>query len=199
MKNILIGIVLFFAMAANTYACEIRGTGLPAAAIAELKVACEQAKLNNIQAKGSNTVSSVAANMPSAEQLSEIGNVSKEIAKAIGIAAKELGVAVNDFLTTPAGILIAFGVFWKVFLVESVGLLLLFLLITGCMWMYRKCLIDGYEIKERSVLWGLYKYQKHVPVYGTISRISSPEGTMIFFTTVFLVIGSWVLLGVMVI
>ena len=46
--------------------------------------------------------------VPDAEEFSEWAQASKGFAEALGIAAKELGIAVNDFLASPAGILLAF-------------------------------------------------------------------------------------------
>jgi hypothetical protein len=47
-------------------------------------------------------------------QISEWGTVAKDFAAAIGIAAKELGIAANDFLDSPAGTLTAAVILWHV-------------------------------------------------------------------------------------
>lgn len=43
----------------------------------------------------------------------EWGSLAKEFGTAVGATAKELGIAVNDFLATPAGILITVYLFWS--------------------------------------------------------------------------------------
>lgn len=47
------------------------------------------------------------------EDVKEWGMLAKEFGSAIGATARELGVAVNDFLTTPAGVLITIYLFWS--------------------------------------------------------------------------------------
>lgn len=47
------------------------------------------------------------------DDVKEWGSLAKEFGSAIGSTAKELGVAVNDFLRTPAGILITIYLFWS--------------------------------------------------------------------------------------
>ena len=47
------------------------------------------------------------------DDVKEWGSLAKEFGSAIGATAKELGIAVNDFLSTPAGILITVYLFWS--------------------------------------------------------------------------------------
>lgn len=47
------------------------------------------------------------------DDVKEWGSLAKEFGSAIGSTAKELGVAVNDFLRTPAGVLITVYLFWS--------------------------------------------------------------------------------------
>lgn len=47
------------------------------------------------------------------DDVKEWGSLAKEFGSAIGQTAKELGIAVNDFLRTPAGILITIYLFWS--------------------------------------------------------------------------------------
>lgn len=53
------------------------------------------------------SINSAAVNAPDAEEVNEWAGIAKGFAQAIGVLAKELGVAVNDFLRSPAGILLA--------------------------------------------------------------------------------------------
>lgn len=57
------------------------------------------------------------------ENLTQFGRVSREFAEAIGVAAKELGIAANDFLDTPAGKLTAVVILWKVMGTEAGAIL----------------------------------------------------------------------------
>lgn len=49
----------------------------------------------------------------SPDNVREWAGLAKEFGSAIGQTAKELGIAVNDFLRTPAGILITIYLFWS--------------------------------------------------------------------------------------
>lgn len=199
MKKILYAVLLMLSLTGVASACDIRVSGLSSEAIAELKVACEQAKLANLRNKeevvGTFSEKITTANV---EQLSAVGKVSTEIAKAIGLAASELGIAVNVFLQSPAGILVAIGVFWKLFLVQSIGIVLLTMTIGAMIWMYRRVMICSFENKEQSVLWGLVTYTKSVPLYSSVRDMSDDQGGMLFFTTVFGVIVSTLIVWLMI-
>lgn len=56
-----------------------------------------------------------AAPQVDAKKVSEYAGVAKEVAEAIGIAAKNLGVEVNNFITTPAGLLTVAIILIKIF------------------------------------------------------------------------------------
>lgn len=47
------------------------------------------------------------------DKVREWGSIAKEFGSAIGATAKELGVQVNDFLRTPAGVLLTLYLFWS--------------------------------------------------------------------------------------
>lgn len=70
---------------------------------ANIKSACEAL---NKQPEGS-------AFSMSPDDVKEWGSLAKEFGSAIGATARELGIAVNDFLATPAGILITVYLFWS--------------------------------------------------------------------------------------
>lgn len=78
-----------------TWACTVTGSALSAAAIKAIEADC---------AKAEEALTAQAAKIDT-ERLSAYAEVATQIAKAVGIAAKEMGVAVNDFIQTPAGIL----------------------------------------------------------------------------------------------
>lgn len=55
--------------------------------------------------------SSVASSV-TPEKVAQWASLAKEFGSAIGATAKELGIAVNDFLRTPAGVLLTLYLFW---------------------------------------------------------------------------------------
>lgn len=52
--------------------------------------------------------------VPSVETIEKYADIGSNVAKAIGAAAKELGVVANDFLTTPVGIITTGLIIYKV-------------------------------------------------------------------------------------
>lgn len=98
------------AMMANpAWACSLQNTNLPDDVKKELELQCLRAE----KAAKEKSAEVVSANQ--AVQLSAYAGVATEVAKAVGIAAQQLGVAVNDFIKTPAGIITIAIILVKVF------------------------------------------------------------------------------------
>lgn len=98
------------------------------------------------------------------ETVSQWGGVAKEFAQAIGIAAKELGIAVNDFLDSPAGYLMA-----VILMVKYAGALVIgipYTLFSGlCLyWVLNKLRTKEITYEYRSALWGLFEYRRKLKV-----------------------------------
>jgi hypothetical protein len=89
-------------------------------------------------------------------------------AKALGIAAKELGVTVNDFLHTDAGKLTAILIIWKVAGATIIHMLIgLFVIMIGLIMtrvIYTGLFTKGYEKVEYSRFGGLFKGTKMVRI-----------------------------------
>ncbi len=113
MKFLKLAILLVALVATPTFAeCDISNvSGLSAVAKQELKVACQQAMLKSKQV-ADNPLAGVDVNNP--EKLSQWGVVAQEWAKALGVAANELGLAADSFLDTDAGKLTAAIIIWHV-------------------------------------------------------------------------------------
>jgi hypothetical protein len=103
------------------------------------------------------TMSSVKA---VAEHSSEISEAAKGIAEAIGIAAKELGIAVNDFLKSPAGTLTVALIIAKFFGTKIIGLLLLPFYAVILVNIHRRIMPKSYEFEHVPVLWGAFTRRK---------------------------------------
>lgn len=104
-KQVLLAVTLLFT--ANTMAASCSDqinqvSGLTDEAKQTMVIACEQAKLT------ANTTDATV------EQVDKWSEISLKFAKALGVAANELGVAANTFLDTPAGKLTAAFIAWKV-------------------------------------------------------------------------------------
>ena len=113
MKFLKVATVLFLFVSTSAFAdCEISNVpGLSDVAKQELKVACQTAMLESKKLE-TNPLAGVDVSNP--EQLSQWGLVAQEWAKALGIAANELGIAVDTFLDTDAGKLTAAIIIWQV-------------------------------------------------------------------------------------
>lgn len=198
MKKIIFALLVMFS--APAIACEISYTqGLDDVAVQRLKLACEQAKLDAKEAREqAHTVSSVVETV-STEKISAFGLAAKDVAAAIGIAAKELGVAANDFLATPAGILVAAVVIWKLFAIQFIGLIGVVVVNCAAWWMIRRSMVESYDAVEKKRFWGLWTTTKRIPVYCSVKELDGNQGGTIVFTAIVAVLLNWVLLGTMVV
>ena len=124
----------------------------------------------------------VAADTPPASESStatqwatDMATVAESFARAIGIAARELGVAVNDFLNTPAGVLTAVVIIWKVIGADVVTILvcvpIMAIFTLAFFKILRGLLVSGYETTQHSLLFGLVKYTRRHPVYLSADRV----------------------------
>ena len=73
--------------------------------IQKIKAACGAVNGGNTVVKAADTITP--------DKVAAWGSIAKEFGSAIGSMAKELGVQVNDFLRTPAGVLITLYLFWS--------------------------------------------------------------------------------------
>ena len=114
----------------------------------------------------------------------EMSQAAEGFARAMGVAARELGVAINDFLASDAGKLTAALIIWKIMGKGMLALMFGVILLIISTRIYFKVLsrftVDHYETSQRSVLFGLFMYEKQVPVYMQPRII---DGGAILFTT----------------
>ena len=130
------------------------------------------------------------------EDVREWATLAQDFGTAVGATAKELGIAVNEFLVTPAGILLTVYLFWSKLGGIIVGVPFIILIWTVYLKIlsnYRRTPTD-FEI--RPVLWGMFnkKYpisfktesNENVAIFGLMSGFamiiitSILIGTLIF-------------------
>lgn len=154
MKRILIAITLLFAFTATpalAEECIITGvSGLSEDAKHDLKIACIEALKSSKSSLGNFDVTNP-------EALSAYGTVAQEWAKALGIAATELGIAADEFLGTGAGKLTAAVIIWQVAGDSLLGLvfgipLLIVIIVMGTS-IARRCLVDKITYSETEKNW----------------------------------------------
>lgn len=165
MKKILTAIVLMASVNSAYASCakidQIQG--LTNEVRQEMKVQCETKKLE--LAKKANTVvagaTDIASQITNPEALTEWGQVATEFAKALGLAARELGIATNDFLQTPAGMLTASLIIWHVagesLLGVFIGVPLLIFWLWTCLRLWRKAMIKETHYTTMKTWYGAEK------------------------------------------
>lgn len=167
---------MFMFMAVPAMACNLQNTNLPEDVKKELELKCLQAE------KAAKDKASEVATASQVDQLSAYAGIATEVAKAVGLAAKELGIAANEFILTPAGIITMLFVVFKVF-----GKLLATIVVAGIvnMIVWRLIRKIWYVETDKTVEvtgwfgWG----KKTVPVLERITYNKASEG-QVFLTVV---------------
>lgn len=194
-RKSIVGMVLALTMlGANAAGVIIDTENLTPAQIAELKAMAATKSAETVQ-RSTNVVATVKEDPGAALTLAATwGNqaaaAAEGFAKALGIAARELGVTVNDFLHTDAGKLTAILIIWKVAGATAVKVLygILFLVAGSVLArvLYIRLFTKGYEKVSYTFLWGVMKGEKQVRVYKSISELNS-DGEWLAFLLMVLV------------
>lgn len=144
-------------------------------------VKCEEAKL--VAAK-------TTARSTTIDQIDKWSSISLKFAKAIGVAAQELGVAVDAFLKTDAGKLTAIMIGWQVLgedITHAVGIILYLTVGSLFFHQFRKYfLLQEYTEDAQG---------KKVPVYSTYSSLDDSEAFFSVIAWVAQVVGLVILLA----
>lgn len=171
MKNLLIAIALMFSVGANA-AVEVNTAGLTDSQKAELVKQAEAMK-NTVKADGK---------LASAEAVDKWVNVGERLGKMMGGAAKEVGLAVNDFVKTPVGQMTAFLVVWNYMgsmIVHVAGGLLIFFTTFGLLTWY------SYRLREVKIVYDKDSGKNWLGNYPVLkketSAISDDDFTVLMF------------------
>jgi hypothetical protein len=137
--------------------------------VAELKAIAAQKAAEKAKQDSPSTLKDVSSVATLAATWGNQAAVAAEgFAKALNIAAKELGVTVNDFLHTDAGRLTAALIIWKVAGTGIVhilfGLLVLVIGLTLARTFYLRLFTEKFVSMDYTLFWGLYKGTKQVRV-----------------------------------
>lgn len=174
---ILAGFLMLTSLAANAESCSdaiSRISNLSTTEKQEMIVKCEQNKLNKVDSKPNE----VKESTQTIDMFDKWSDISLKFAKAIGVAANEMNIAVNQFITTPAGILTVSILILKIF--DPFNFLIGIGLLIGINSL-RKVITDGILFEDTGVkitktyLFGLFK--KEVP---RIFRRNNLDGEQIF-------------------
>lgn len=124
-------ILLFVLFTMPAMACDINTYGqLSDADAQELKVLCEQKKAAALKAGTTPSSASIteAVDKIDKDTIAKIGAISDAIVSAVTGIARGLGVEVNEFIKTPAGILVAGILIFYLVGAKLLGIVLIFLI-----------------------------------------------------------------------
>lgn len=115
-------------------------------------------------------------------------------AKAINVAARELGVTVNDFLGTDAGKLTAALIIWKVAGETILGMIYALLFITIGLTLarviYTKLFTAEYQKVKYERFFGMFKGEKMVRIPKPISHMNREGEWLAFWMMILIVVGT---------
>lgn len=97
-------------LASPAYSCNLSNSDLPEEVKKSIEAECLKKEAEMISAERKGLM--VEENTP--ERISEYANIAGQVSQALVVAARELGVAANDFMQTPAGLLVVFVILFKV-------------------------------------------------------------------------------------
>lgn len=182
MKNLFVVLMLsLFSTGAFAYGtCEITNTGLPESVVQKIKADCEALRLEQIQ-KEANEKNSAAMAKAAAEAAKEVANantplvtpekitswatVATGLASAVSSAAREIGIGVNEFIKTPAGIIIVVGIIFKAFGGDIAKIGVLFFLTFFTYYINRHLWTESFETYKKKFLW--FEYESRRRLYYT--------------------------------
>jgi len=122
--------LIFMSMISVAYAqSSIDTEGLSEAARAELALKAAELRKAAITPKKL---------LPDAQQIADYANIGEQVGKALASTARELGVEVNKFATTPVGFLAIFLIVWHFFGVMAVHIMFgsMWFIVAGSAWIY---------------------------------------------------------------
>lgn len=183
-------------------------SGLSDAQVAELKAHAAKIVADVAKQADPSSVIAQAAQNPSALMTvaatwgSQAAVAAEGFAKALSIAAKELGVTVNDFLHTDAGKLTALLIIWKVAGATIVHLVYGMVFFTVGMVMvrmiYMRLFTGSYKEVPYSRFFGGFTGTKMIRVPKTIHDLQNDGEWLAFWTMIGLVIVTLVVTGIII-
>jgi len=176
MKRIMFTLMLFLSMSFAAYGapsntgCNISTDGLSPEVVKQMMDLCVKDKEKQASVAGSENI----------KNLGEFAIIAKEFASSLGVAADELGMAANKFLDSPAGMLTAGVIIWKVFAMNILGLL--FILVTIGIWIFmlRAVMTEKFETKMVDG-WGNTQKEERTRVYIDFGDLSGERVGSLFF------------------
>lgn len=182
----------FFAATSFAAQTSVDTSGLSEAQVAEIKAIAAQ---KVAEAAKPATAENITAGVTLAATWgTQAAQAAEGFAKAMGIAAKELNVSINDFLASDAGKLTAVLIIWKV---AGAGLVKLlygaFFVTTGLIIarvIYTRLFTKGYEKVEYSRFGGIFKGTKMIRVPKAIHELEEEGEWLMLWAMIVIALGS---------
>lgn len=204
MKRILLAVALMFSSGAFA-ACEITGTGLPTQVVQKLITDCETLRLEQLNKKVEEEAAEKAAKavakkveevpMITPEKLTSWATVAEGFTRAVGAAAKEVGVSINEFIKTPAGMITMAFIVLKAFGSGLIKIWVIFFLTVVTYYVNRHLWTES-TIEVQKSLWA-FKWSKSKRVYYNFKEMPDFAGWIsILGTLVYLFVSTTVLLSI---
>lgn len=158
-RSILLVFALMFSTAAFAQTANVPN---PCADIAEATRDKNSTEIQTILESCRTKASEAARILPQVtpEKAAEWSDAAKGFAEALGIAAKELGIATNDFLMSPAGFLLAAILLFNYAGGAIIGFPFTIFTILLMFWLIRRMVTGKIEYETVPVLWGAFQYRR---------------------------------------
>ena len=140
-----------------------------------------QTILESCRAKASEAASILPELTP--EKAADWSNAAKGFAEALGIAARELGIATNDFLTSPAGFLLAAILLFNYAGGAIVGLPFSIFTILLMYWLIRRLMTGKVEYETVPIFWGAFQYRRK-KLAQSVDYISEGKAALMILTAI---------------
>lgn len=205
-RNLLVALALSAcAVTALGAQATVDTNGLSDAQVAELRAyaaakvadAAKQADGSSVVSKDPSALMTVAATWGT-----QAAAAAEGFAKALSIAAKELGVTVNDFLHTDAGKLTAILIIWKVagaaivHILYGIVFFIVGMIITRVI--YMRLFTKNYQTVEYSRFGGFFKGTKLIRVPKTIGDLQADGEWLAFWVMIGVVSATLIVTGIII-
>lgn len=202
MKRILLAVALLVSTGAFAEPCSkiSQINGLTEKQQQSMIIDCERQKLEVLKQSDTPQVAKKvdeAVQNIDAETLNKVAEIAKVAGQTVKAVAQELNVAINEFVKTPVGLLVAGLSIWYVAgdsiggMISSVWMVIValgFILVMPNLFRReaKRCMIDSYEMKEVKTIFGGTKFVS-VPVLSQKTNRDSIEGLFVFQVLCYLV------------
>jgi hypothetical protein len=196
-------LIAALAFSTSAFSATIDTSGLSDAQIAELKsqaaavIAKNAKEATGVKSEDISAMTSLASTWGT-----QAAQAAEGFARAISIAARELGVTVNDFLKTDAGRLTAILIIWKVAGASLVKILyaMLFVIVGQVIArvIYKRLFVKEFKEVQYESFFGMFKGTKLVPVPKGFSGLREDGEWLAFVLMLVASFGSLIIGGIII-